>query len=872
MKYLYLLIALCLFSVGYAQNAASLDTSFQHGYIDANYGAGSVKVALASNGKIYAVGINSSTNSVVDKLVRFNSTGAIDYTFNKGSGFLNSENVYAIAIQNDNKIIVGGQFSSYNNTSVKSLIRLNEDGSLDNSFNVGLGIGNGYLTSEGKINGIKILEDGKIICFGDFRLLNGIEVSNIVRLNPNGSLDMSFFTGVINCPLNSVQIESSTNKIYIAGMPSSIAGVPNSSLFKGIYRLYSDGQIDTSFNIITDGFNSDVNDMAIQIDGKIIAVGNFTSFGTLFESAFRIIRLNPDGSRDYSFNAKINENINAVDGTLPFPSNESPSLKRVLIKNDGKILVCGLFNRHNNTLTDNNIALLNNDGSSDIAFYSLRNYPIYSRLTDLIIQNDKKIIVGGTHDVLDIYGNYPGDSNYSYVNRLTGQDYYLFKGMNYYDSDLNGCNVNDFKFDGLKFNVTSTNSNSTWFPLFGGTNNILFKNGLYTITPALERPNYFNVTPTSVTVNFPSQASPFVQDFCITPNGAHSDLEIFLIPVGRPASPGFDAKYKLVYRNRGTHVQSGTVNLTFNDATLDFVSANPVVSSQAVNLLSWNFTNLNPFETREILITLNLNSPIETPPLNAGNVLNYIVNISSVQTDETPNDNTFALNQTVVNSFDPNDKTCLQGLTVGTDKVGDYAHYVIRFENSGTYNAQNITIKDVIDTNKFDINTLIPLSGSALFTTKISQGNKVEFLLENINLPYAAGTNTGYVAFKIKTKATLVSGNTFGGLANIYFDYNSAITTNTYTTTIQALSVQDFSFVNYFSLYPNPVSDVLNISKKDDIEISSVHIYNVLGQLMMVIPNAKNTATIDVSNLTSGNYFVKINSDKGTSNTKFIKN
>jgi hypothetical protein len=144
-------------------------------------------------------------------------------------------------------------------------------------------------------------------------------------------------------------------------------------------------------------------------------------------------------------------------------------------------------------------------------------------------------------------------------------------------------------------------------------------------------------------------------------------------------------------------------------------------------------------------------------------------------------------------------------------------------------------------------------------------------MFENINLPFTAGTNTGYVTFKIKTKSTLVVGNSFGGFAGIYFDYNPAITTNTYTTTIQALGNQDFSFVNYFSLYPNPVSDVLNINKKEDIEISSIHIYNVIGQLMMVIPNAKNTTTIDVSNLASGNYFVKINSDKGTSNTKFIK-
>ncbi|RTY86333.1 T9SS type A sorting domain-containing protein, partial [Flavobacterium sp. GSN2] len=76
----------------------------------------------------------------------------------------------------------------------------------------------------------------------------------------------------------------------------------------------------------------------------------------------------------------------------------------------------------------------------------------------------------------------------------------------------------------------------------------------------------------------------------------------------------------------------------------------------------------------------------------------------------------------------------------------------------------------------------------------------------------------------------------------------------------------------YFSVYPNPVKDVLNITAKETIEVTSFNIYNTLGQLVMVIPNAQNIRTVDVSGLTYGNYFIKINSDKGTSNTKFIKN
>ncbi|HOZ75249.1 MAG TPA: T9SS type A sorting domain-containing protein, partial [Flavobacterium sp.] len=225
----------------------------------------------------------------------------------------------------------------------------------------------------------------------------------------------------------------------------------------------------------------------------------------------------------------------------------------------------------------------------------------------------------------------------------------------------------------------------------------------------------------------------------------------------------------------------------------------------------------------------------------------------------------------VVNSFDPNDKTCLEGASITPEMAGKYVHYLIRFENTGTANAENIVVKDMIDTSKFDVDSLIPLNGSHEFVTRTS-GNKVEFIFENINLPFDDANNDGYVAFKIKTKPTLVLGDTFSNTASIYFDYNFPIVTEPAVTVIAVLAKQDFVFDSYFRIYPNPASGILKIESKQNIEVQSISIYNTLGQVVLVVPNAKATKVVDVSGLQTGNYFIKIHTDKGTSNAKFIKN
>lgn len=458
----------------------------------------------------------------------------------------------------------------------------------------------------------------------------------------------------------------------------------------------------------------------------------------------------------------------------------------------------------------------------------------------------------------------------TYCSFTPAGDYYVIEGTEKLDSNQNGCDASDISVPNLKFNINDTVSNSTTISNLSGNYSLPLAAGNYTITPVLENPDYFTISPTSFSAEFPANPSPFVQDLCVSVNGVHPDLEIVIYSNGS-ARPGNNANYRISYKNKGNQIQSGTVQLSFDDAVSDYVDATPAVSIQSTNQLVWNFNSLQPFETRLIDLTLNLNSPTETPPLNSGDVLNFTAVIDG-GTDETPIDNSASFDQTVFNSYDPNNKICLEGDEISPEKVGEFVHYLIQFENTGTANAENIVVKDVIDTTKYDIATLIPMNGSHSFVTRITDSNKVEFIFENIQLPFDDANNDGYLLFKIKTKSTLVPGDSFSNTAQIYFDYNFPIVTDAATTmVIEALSNPDFEFSHYFTLAPNPTKSVLNIQSKNNVELSSVSIFNTLGQLVLIIPNAKELDSIDVSGLTGGTYFIKVISDKGTSNSKFIK-
>ncbi|CAC9976510.1 DUF7619 domain-containing protein [Flavobacterium panici] len=783
------------------------------------------KIIRETNEKVILLGESRSPYHRGLKLI--NNNGTLSLNSNLFNGFDNKADLNEQSqasscidgiIQPDGRILIAGTFTKYNDVSADGLIRLNNDYSIDQTFSIGQNFK--YNGKSPDIKCIALQTDGKILVGGYLDSYKGVAITGgILRLTKTGELDNSFhYTNTDSYSVNQIAIQTD-GKILING--------------PGLIRLNIDGTVDATFK----------SEIVPGLFGKIKLLSNEK---ILVIDSYKLQRLNKDGSIDNSFNY----------GTFNFTSKTS-----IAIQTDGKILCGGNFSTYND-INIKGLIRLNTNGTLDPAFNigTGFNGPVES----VSIEPDGKILAAGS------FTNYNGAWCNGSV-RLLGGDAFLLNGQNKFDSNNNGCDLNDVAFPNLKFAIASGGLNNEFIANNSGDYAISLPSGKHAITPKLENPSYFNISPKIVNVDFPSQTSPSISNFCITPNGTHPDLEVILIPVNA-AIPGFNSKYKLLYKNKGNQLQSGSVTLTFDNSVLNIVSTTPAASSKTTNTLTWDFSNLQPFQSREATVNVRLNKPTDTPPTNAGTILKYIAEIHSSSTDDTPNDNKFNFDQLVVNSLDPNDKTCLEGASIQSSKIGEYVHYVIRFENSGTYKAQNITVKDVIDTNKFDISTLIPETGSHIFTTKISDANKVEFLFEGINLPFDDANNDGYVAFKIKTKSTLKLGDEFSNSSSIYFDYNSAINTNTATTKIEStLGNEDFSIANSLIFYPNPVNNVLFINKAEDQEISSLSIYNTLGQVVIAYTNAKNLTSIDVSKLPSGSYFIKVNSNNRVLNTAFIK-
>ena len=512
-------------------------------------------------------------------------------------------------------------------------------------------------------------------------------------------------------------------------------------------------------------------------------------------------------------------------------------------------------------------------GSPNLTYVNIKNgWPSASQGIQIFNSPNLSYLCGDESELgpiaLSFATLYPNCNVGTYCSFNPGGTFYTLTGTNRLDSNQNGCDVNDISIPNLKFDVFS-NTTGSFYANSSGNFSIPFQAGNYFVLPKLENPTYFNISPSQVNLQFPDQTSPYNQDFCITPNGVHYDLEIIVTRL-KAQIPGADVPYKIIFKNKGNQIQSGTITLNFDDAIMDFVSSNPVQATSTTNQLTWNYSNLNPFETREIEFIMNLNSPMETPALNNGDRIQFTGNIQPENNnivDDFPADNDIAANFNVVNSADPNDITCLEGNSVGPNQIGKYVHYMIRFENIGTANAMNVVVKNLIDTSKFDIATLVPLYSNYDFVTK-QTANQFEFIFENINLPFDDANNDGYLVYKVKLKNNLTVGTTFTNQANIYFDYNFPILTNIESTTIEALSASNFE-INDVVISPNPTSDFINIQFKNAADYN-IEIYDIVGKQ---IGNFKNTNQIDVSNFNSGIYLIKITDfeSKTVKTQKFIK-
>jgi uncharacterized delta-60 repeat protein len=350
----------------------TLDTAFT-----TNTGTGAnnsiFSIAIQSDGKIVAGGDFSAFNgTTVNRIVRLNTDGTLDTAFTNNIGTGAGNTVFSIAIQSDQKIVVGGSFNTFNGTTVNRIARLNTDGTLDTAFTTNTGTG-----ANNTVNAIAIQSDQKIILGGEPTIFNGTTVNRIVRLNSDGTLDPALptVTGANNT-VQSIAIQSD-GKLVIGGNFTSF----NGTAVTRIARLNTDGTLDTAFTTNTGtGANGVVNSIAIQSDGKIIFSGFFSTFnGT---TASRVARLNTDGTLDTAFTTNIGE------------TGTSGPVNSIAIQSDGKIVAGGAFSTFNG-ITVNNIVRLNTDGTRDTAFTTNTGTGANSTVNAIAIQSDGKLVIGG---------------------------------------------------------------------------------------------------------------------------------------------------------------------------------------------------------------------------------------------------------------------------------------------------------------------------------------------------------------------------------------------------------------------------------------------------------------------------------------------
>lgn len=342
-------------------------------------------VVLQSDGKILVGGHFSSYQGVTqNRIIRLNPDGTKDTTFNIGTGF----NWWpaAIKIQSDGKIVVCGNYNTYQGVIQNGIIRLNQDGSKDNTFVSG----NGFGTASEPYNyglALGLQNDGKIIIGGQFGSYNGLSARSLIRVNPNGSKDTSFVGGsgfFLNITVRTIAVQPD-GKILVGGTFNSY----NSAAQNYILRFNSDGTKDSTFNIGT-GFSNYVNSIVIQNDGKILVGGEFSTYnGT---TANKLIRLNNDGTIDTSFDVGV---------------GFSNFVKTISIQNDGKLLVGGGFLTFNG-VPSKGIVRLNADGTYDSSFNVGTGFTTATGINDFVsaiaIQSNGIVLVGG------IFNTYNGNT------------------------------------------------------------------------------------------------------------------------------------------------------------------------------------------------------------------------------------------------------------------------------------------------------------------------------------------------------------------------------------------------------------------------------------------------------------------------------
>ena len=271
---------------GWAQNAGNVDAAFDPGVGPSNP---VYSLAVQGDGKIIIGGNFLYLGTyTVNGFARLNADGSIDFSFNPVNGA--NGRVLAVALQADGRVLIGGEFTEINGYPRSGLARINTDGSVDTTF------GN-YAGANNTVRSITVQPDGQILVGGDFTQFNNYAYTRIVRLNgTDGSLDFNFNPGTGASASVGPIVLQADGSILVGGDFLYFNGYYTG----GLVRLAASGGVDTTFGGSNPPFPDNyVTALLVQPDGKIIVGGAFSEIGGYDLSA--VARLNPDGTVDATF-------------------------------------------------------------------------------------------------------------------------------------------------------------------------------------------------------------------------------------------------------------------------------------------------------------------------------------------------------------------------------------------------------------------------------------------------------------------------------------------------------------------------------------------------------------------------------------------
>lgn len=757
-------------------------------------------IAVQNDGKIIVVGDFTFFNASNSKrIVRLNPDGTIDNTFNAGTGF--QSGAFAVSIQNDGKILVGGVLKSYNGTPVNGIARLNTDGTLDNTFNTGSGF-------EHAVYSINIQSDEKIIVQGQLISYNGATVKQIVRLNTDGTLDTSFNVGGgVSHGINSLALQSN-DKIVIGGNFEYFDGTP----VNRIARLNTDGTLDNTFSIGA-GFNDDVNSVAIQNNDKIIAAGLFTMYdGTYMH---KIARLNQNGTIDSTFNSG-----------LGFSSRTN----MLVLQDDGKIVAGGHFTSYDGT-PRSKIARLNTDGSLDSAFDPGSGFTnnISSHVRALAIQNDHKILVGGEFISYDTIGRnriarlLPGCINTSSVDIQTACNSFTWIDGNTYISSNNvathtltnvaGCD----SIISLDLTINYSNSDAdtqiacdsfTWID--GNTYMSSNNTATHTLT---------NVAgcDSVVTLNLTINNSDSIADTVSTCSSYTWSVD------GNTYSQS--GLYTAHYTNQMGCDSIHTLDLTIDCSLYGNVSVTNNVGSNCDGEAEANvYGGVPPYSY--------IYSTGETSPA-IQNLCSGVYYLTISDSDNNSYETTFVISDETINY----------------DSDSTYLDYVDSLFSSATDNC-DYDYSQPADSFYVDQNNIIQLDQNIYEATWYVFQNTDTFIFTNVY--YTTEDINGSFAYTLTIYCEDVNRSI---LKSVTFVYK---TRGTASTPVYKEEEEDII------LYPNPATDIFRIDIPKSFVGEPLVLTNSIGQIVMKNEIKSTTNDYNISGLANGTYFVEIKSASGT--------